>query len=623
VGVGADEAFDHLLDDILDGAPIDWASAGSTTADADPDLLDELKVLAAVAEVHRSAAAPIDPVIARGRWGHLRVLELIGRGAHGAVYRAWDPKLDREVALKLLAARTDDGAPASDAVIEEGRVLARVRHPNVVTLYGADLIDGYVGLWMERVAGRTLEELVKEGKEFSVAEIAAIGVELCQAVAAVHDAGLVHRDIKAANVMIGDDGRAVLMDFGTGREVEEAGGALAGTPLYLAPELFGGGHPSPRSDVYSIGVLLYRLLTGSYPVVATDLADLRRAHVEGERTRVRDARADAPARLASVLDRALDPDPEHRYPSAQALGSELGAIARPRSGRFARTIAVAMTLALVMVAVWGIRNAVTDDGRGPIREPITSWSGSHLGADAGIEAPSIAVLLFDEPGGSSDDDHFAFGLASEILHELARVDGLSVRSAGSSFSFDQRPHDLAAIQERLHVDYAVTGSVRRTADRLRVSAQLVDLVADRAVWADRFDRPFASSMDVFAITDEIARAIVNELRLTLGAGQRRYDLDPSTYDLYLQARAESQFRTTSQEPPFGLYQRIIERDPTFAPAWAGLADLYFRSSLPSSAGFQPPARGRQLPFEAAMSATHGRMGLGLRGRNHQARTARQ
>ena len=541
-----EDAFDDLLDAILDGAPIDWNAAESTTGEVDADLLARLKLLAAVADVHRSGG-DTGSTIPGGRWGHLRVLDLIGRGANGYVYRAWDEKLDREVALKLLPARARDAEQPSDPVIEEGRVLARVRHPNVVTLYGADLIDGRVGLWMERVAGRTLEQIVKDGKRFTAREVATLGVELAGAIAAVHAAGLVHRDIKAANVMVGDDGRPVLMDFGTGREIEDAAASLAGTPLYLAPELFRGGDPSPRSDVYSLGVLLHHLLTGSYPVRGADLPALRRAHAQEERLDVRSVRRDVPAKLAAVLARALDPDPERRHASADALAEELAAFVRPRFGRAPRAVAAAAALLLAGGAIWEIRNSVRDRPS-PSRALVASLGQRLTGAasaDARSESPAIAVLPFDDLGDAAGGEHFADGLSDEILHQLARVDGLAVRSRYSSFSFRERPHDLRAIGERLRVNLAVTGSVQRSGERLRVSAQLVDLPADRALWSERFDRRFDSSLDLFEITDEIARAIVNELRLTLGTGQRRYDLDVETYDLYLQARALMEVRRSS------------------------------------------------------------------------------
>ena len=264
---------------ILDGTSIDWDAVKSNADESDRPLIDHLQRLAGVADVHRRPDVRVES------WGHLRVLERIGGGAFGEVYRAWDTRLDREVALKLLPASAGASAERLTSIIEEGRLLARVRHPNVVTIYGAERRNGRIGLWMEFVAGRTLEHAIQHGHHFSAAEVLEIGIQLCHAITAVHAAGLLHRDIKAQNVMVEESGRVVLMDFGTGLELADRSATeLAGTPLYLAPELLEGRAATVGSDVYSMGVLLYHLLTGSYPVQASALGDLRLAHERRERT---------------------------------------------------------------------------------------------------------------------------------------------------------------------------------------------------------------------------------------------------------------------------------------------------------------------------------------------------
>ncbi len=193
-----------LAGSILDEEPIDWSAAESTAHHSLKPLLDELKVVEALARVHRSIPEPTarDDAPLK-QWGHLHVLERLGSGAFGAVYRAWDPRLDREVALKLVPARPHGAGDTASTIIEEGRLLARVRHPNVVTIYGAEQIGERVGLWMELIRGRTLAQIVREGFVFSERESVRIGVDLCGAVEAVHRAGLLHRDIKAQNVMRG------------------------------------------------------------------------------------------------------------------------------------------------------------------------------------------------------------------------------------------------------------------------------------------------------------------------------------------------------------------------------------------------------------------------------------
>jgi serine/threonine protein kinase len=303
----AEQLVDELAGAILDGAPIDWAAVESS-ADGDARVLvRQLKVLAAVADVHRdgppaiatlswepSAITSSAPDVTL-KWGHLRLFELVGRGAFGQVYRAWDTRLDREVALKLLpAARPSERHPAS-SIIHEGRLLARVRHTNVVTIYGAEQIGDQVGLWMEFVRGQTLEQLLKAGTVFTADEVVLIGLELGRAVSAVHGAGVLHRDIKSHNVTRAWDGRIVLMDLGTGRELDDSSSSdLTGTPLYLAPEVLRGESATVQSDIYSLGVLLYHLVTASYPVKGRTMSAIRLAHERSERTSLSAARPDLP-----------------------------------------------------------------------------------------------------------------------------------------------------------------------------------------------------------------------------------------------------------------------------------------------------------------------------------------
>lgn len=308
---------------IAGGAPVDWTAAdGHADDEAAYLLLRELKIIAAIAELHDADA--VKP--AAERWGPFHLLEHVGRGSFGNVYRALDTRLDREVALKLLRPADADG-DRDTSVINEARLLARVRHRNVVTIHGADRFDGRAGLWMELLQGRTLEQRLNQDGPFSGTEVTHIGREICSALTAVHDAGLLHRDIKAQNVIQEPDGRIVLMDFGAGHDFGDGDvTGLAGSPLYLAPELLEGAHATVRSDIYGVGVLLYHLLTGSYPVVGRTLQDIRDAHRVG--ALMAPAATVAPA-LRRVLTRALQADPRERYSSATEMASALAA--RPRS----------------------------------------------------------------------------------------------------------------------------------------------------------------------------------------------------------------------------------------------------------------------------------------------------
>ena len=591
---------------ILDGSAIDWTAAESSADLSERALLDHLRLVSTVATLYRDClqslpavtdardphhqrAAMTDCAVTPEHWGHLRVLERIGRGAFGDVYRAWDTKLDREVALKLLPAGGCKPDPNGTAIVDEGRLLARVRHPNVVTIYGADRIENRVGLWMELVKGRTLQQALEQGKTFSASEAVKIGIELCSAVAAVHEAGLLHRDIKPHNVMLAEDGRVVLMDFGTGRDWRRpASSELAGTPLYLAPELLCGKDPSFVSDTYSIGVLLFHLLTRTYPVRAQSLSDLRLAHERGGSNDVRVVRPDASPRLARVIARAIDPQPERRYQTAKSLAADLSSL-RPRP-RLVPLAYAAAALAGVIVLVW---IAVETSAR---RFEIRSTPGGVLavGAVSPTERPVIAVLPLKNLSPEPDSDYLADGLTDEILRNLAVIKGLQVRSRTSSFMFRDKPRNLREVGEQLGANLVVEGSVLRSGNRLRVNAQLVQVAGDVPLWADRFDRDLE---DIFAIQDEISRAIVNALRLTLGTGQRRYDTNVEAYELYLKARAMLDRRGPGPAPAAlkaaALLEQVIAKDAAFAPAYAGLASAHADAAL-------SPYRGpedKTVPFD--------------------------
>ena len=624
---------------ILDGTPIDWDAAESSADDHERPLVARLRLVAGVAGVHRGTPLPSGEQNAAGlsvgtlsivgedldtpeRWGHLRVLERIGGGAFGEVYRAWDTRLDREVALKVLSVRSGTGDTHGTSIIEEGRLLARVHHPNVVTIFGADRIDGRVGLWMELVKGRTLQELVEQGHPFSVAEVVDIGMQLCDAVAAVHAAGLIHRDIKAHNVMRSENGRIKLMDFGAGREMGGRSSPLAGTPLYLAPELMSGREPSVRSDVYSLGVLLYHLLTGLYPVQACDRRGLQLAHERRERSDVLAVRPDLSRRLARVLNQAIAPDPAGRYESARAVGVDLAAFrTRSRSAPWMRAMAAAAAFLVVLWAAWEVRGR-QKGGPSPSRAFVSSigpWLPiSRPEADL-VKNPVIVVLPFKNLSPEADKDYFVDGLTVEILHNLAAIDGLEVRSRESSFAFKGKPVNLADIGSQLAANLFLEGSVRTAGDRLRVDVQLAS-VAGAVLWSEQFDRKLE---DVFSIQEEIARGIVNRLRLNLGRGQRRPDIDVAGYQMYLRARELQARRGSDAVRAVPLFQEVVKAHPSFAPAQAALASTAAESSTayPSASrdgvsAFSPdqalttarPAALRALELDPTLAEAHAAMG---------------
>lgn len=312
------------------GMPIDWDAVERSASDEKVrGLIRQLRVVSEMEALHRSLREPASEVgatagssstlLAPGsRWGSLEVLERIGRGAFGEVYRARDPRLDREVALKLM--RRSSGT-ADEETIAEARLLARARHPNVVLVYGAERIAGRVGIWMELLEGQTLDQLLAARGVLGEREAALIGVDLCRALAALHAAGIAHRDLKLANVMRAVGGRIVLVDFGLGGESARAGegddsGGLRGTPLFMAPEVLAGARADARSDLYSLGVVLFALVSGTLPLEASSLTELRDRHRRGDLRQLRDLRPAIAGPFAEIVGRLLSADRERRFQTA-------------------------------------------------------------------------------------------------------------------------------------------------------------------------------------------------------------------------------------------------------------------------------------------------------------------
>ncbi len=398
----SDDRLESLGLGVSDGVELDWESAAAAAADEDERrLITNLRSLSLVAGFFRECHGEVRPLTAGERWGHLEIIEHIGRGSYADVYRARDTELNREVALKLIRGRPGENG-AVPSIPLEGERLARVKHPHLVVIHGAAVHAGALGLWMEYVRGTTLQDLVRRQGPLGAREAALIGIELCGALAALHAAGLLHRDIKAQNVMREQGGRIVLMDLGAGAEIVRATGcppaAVSGTPLYMAPEVLAGTaltsaaqtlatqQGDTLADLYSLGVLLYFAVTGTYPVRAETLAELRRKHAFGERHRLRDVRPDLPAAFVAVIERALSPEPERRFASAgemeMALSAALGLGEGPTALGHGQLAASRLT--------------GQDHPARPGRRPVSKWVPGIIAL--GVVAAAALVGLLVWPG---------------------------------------------------------------------------------------------------------------------------------------------------------------------------------------------------------------------------------
>jgi hypothetical protein len=396
-----DDELTPLAEAISDGEPVNWEVETANRPHLE-QLVRELRVLETLAALHRPApdagqgpALPEGPEgpspQTMGKWGSLVLLEKLGQGGFGAVYRAFDPALQRAVALKLVREDRLLRPEATAEFLEEARRLARVRHPNVVIVHGVDRHDGAIGIWSDLIVGRTLEELLEQRGPFSASEASQVGIELCGALAAVHAAGLVHRDVKTTNVMREQGGRLVLMDFGAASETLESGPWPAhGTEPCTAPEVIRGEPALPCADLYSLGVLLYRLTTGRHPYTASTLGELRESQESGRRVPLRTLRPDLPAGFVQVVETALESDPRRRFADAASMEHALLALVAGgrrigRRGWIAGVLLVVAAISLVLV-LWPTPKSA------PRLQPSKAAPGSADGSRPGAPAPAISAV---------------------------------------------------------------------------------------------------------------------------------------------------------------------------------------------------------------------------------------
>jgi TolB-like protein/Tfp pilus assembly protein PilF len=463
-----------------------------------------------------------------------------------------------------------------------------------------------------------------------------MGIDLCRALAALHAAGLIHRDVKAQNVMREDGGRIVLMDLGTGRESREPGARasadMAGTPLYLAPEIFDGGSASARTDVYSLGVLLYRLVTASFPVRATTIDALRAAHAGAGRVLLRDARADLPTAFVRVVDRATSSDPEKRYATAGALEADLvqaldetapTEVSKPEERRgFGSAWRVGLIAAGIIVFVLAVAAGLrwTRDSRTP--------------GSAAAPIRSLAVLPLVNLSGDPSQQYFADGMTDELISTLGRVAGLDVISRTSVMRFRDSNTPLPEIAKALGVGAVLEGSLLvvsgdagnpAPSKRVRISARLLRAGTDTQLWNRTFERDLT---DVLRLQSEIAAAVAEGIGVellseqpspekqagTIASGQPPQS--PDAFDLYLRGRYQWNMRTREGlNRSIQYFREAIDRDPRYARAHAGLADAFsllpIYGSVPrAEASAQAEAAARKaLELDPLLAEAHASLGL--------------
>jgi serine/threonine protein kinase/tetratricopeptide (TPR) repeat protein len=495
---------------------------------------------------------------------HYKILDKLGEGGMGVVYKAEDLNLGRAVALKFLPPDMTRDPAATERLVCEARAAAALNHPNICTVHEIEVAAEQAFLAMEYVEGESLECLLVSG-QLELDDGLDIAVQVADGLAAAHERGITHRDIKPANILVTRKGRAKIMDFGLARTSRGTrhtkAGMIVGTPAYMSPEQVLGESIDQRTDIWSLGVVLYEMVSGERPFKGDRDRAVFYSILNTEPAAVSVARPEVPAALDDVIARTLAKSPDGRQRSAIELAAELRVL----------------------------RNGPVPTLR---TRPIRSSAARS----------SIAVLPFTDMSPERDQEYFCDGMTEEIINALTNVERLRVSARTSAFQFKGAGHDIRDIGRKLGVETLLEGSVRKAGARLRITVQLVSVADGYDLWSERFDRRME---DVFAIQEEISLAVLDRLKVRLLGDDRtrlirRRTENLEVYNLYLRARWLWNTRTDEGlRGAIGCFERAIELSPTYALAYAGMADAY--NDL-MNYSLSPPPDGYRRAKEAALKA---------------------
>jgi eukaryotic-like serine/threonine-protein kinase len=530
------------------------------------------------------------PLAPGTRLGTYEIVGPLGAGGMGEVYRAQDTRLGRDVAIKVLSADVASSADRLARFEREARAVAGLNHPNIVTLFSVEEEDGIRFLTMELIEGQSLSELVVPGG-LPVSRILDLSIPLADALAAAHERGVIHRDLKPGNVMVTREGRLKVLDFGLAKLAGAASdshqpqaatmvapisvaGQLMGTVPYMAPEQLRGEDVDARSDLFAFGIILYELATGRRPFTGETRVDLGHAIMRDMPERLTQIRTGLPVDLERIVSRCLEKNPRERAQSALDLSNELRRLRR---------------------------DLVREDG-------------GKSGKAASENVASIAVLPFVNRSRDEEDEYFSDGLADELLNMLAKIRGLKVAARSSAFTFKGKQVTVYEAGNALNVATVLEGSVRKAGNRVRVSVQLVNVSDGYHLWSETYDRTLE---DIFAVQDDIARSVVHELRAALLGEESNVDgkshvsvevaraargrgQSAEAHRLALQGRHMIE-RLTKDDFKRGIryLSEALQLDPNKALAWVDLSRAHLNAA---GHGWEPMEEGVAMARAAAERA---------------------
>jgi len=512
---------------------------------------------------------------------HYKILEKLGEGGMGVVYKAEDIQLQRLVALKFLPPHIADHPEEKARFIHEAQSASALNHPNVTTIYGIEESPEGLFIAMEYVEGKTLKQII-EKETLSIKKVLDIGIQVCEGLAIAHEKGIVHRDIKSDNIMLSPRGQVKIMDFGLAKlkgatKLTKTRSTL-GTLAYMSPEQAQGEEVDQRSDIFSFGVVLYELLTRKLPFGGEHQAAVIYSIINEEAQPVARYNNQVSSELERIVFKALAKDKEERYQHADELLADLR---RDRKSlEYVKTavttkpaeppkVVKRKTIPL-LIGVLGILILIIVYFAFLKQKEPTTVSGK----------PSIAVLYLQNLSENKEDEYFAAGMTEDIITQLSKINGLNVANRSEIEQFKGKPINFKEVADKLNVKYLMEGSVRKYGDKIRITCQLIKASDGFHVWADSYDRQME---DLFAIQADVAKEVAQALKVTLAPPEvamieKKPTLNVQAYNYYLQGR-EYYFGGGSNtkeglELATRMFEKALETDSNFALAYAGLSDCY-------------------------------------------------